>query len=179
MIRLSAQVKTLCFVGALLILIEIINVFTGRMLSHFGVIPRHLSHLLGIFTAPFLHGNPAHLMANLFPLLLFMWLSMQWGKRTFILTTFAIIVLSGLAVWLFARGATHIGASGAVYGYFGFLVLAGFRSKKIRYLLISVVVAVVYGGMLIGVLPLSPYVSFEYHFFGFISGLIAAWYWAK
>ncbi|TAP39780.1 rhomboid family intramembrane serine protease [Alteromonas sp. KUL49] len=179
MIGFSSQIKTLCFIAALLILIELINVFTGRLLSQFGVIPRHLTHLPGIFAAPFLHGTPAHLMANLFPLLLFMWLSMQWGKRTFIITTFAIIILSGLAVWLFARGAIHIGASGLVYGYFGFLVLAGFRSKKIRYLVISVIVAIVYGGMLVGILPLSPYISFEYHLFGFISGLVAAWYWAK
>jgi len=82
-------------------------------------------------------------------------------------------------VWLFGRGAIHIGASGMVYGYFGFLVLAGFKSKKIKYLVISVLVAALYGGMLVGILPTSKFISFEYHLFGFIGGLIAAWYWAR
>ena len=68
---LSVQLRVLLTLGALLILIEIINVFTANALNQFGVIPRSLSHLPYIFSAPFLHGSPSHLMANLIPLLLF------------------------------------------------------------------------------------------------------------
>jgi len=176
---LSLQVKLLFFVGALLILLEVINLLTGNGLNQFGVIPRTLSHLPYIFTAPFLHGSPAHLFANIVPLLLFMWLTMQWGKRTFIAATLCAMVIGGLGVWLLGRSAIHIGASGMVYGYFGFLMLAGFIGNKKRYLLISIVVAVIYGGMLVGVLPSSRFISFEYHLFGFLGGLFAAWYWAR
>lgn len=176
---LSFQLRVLLTLGALLILLEIVNLITGNSLNQFGVVPRSLAHLPYIFSAPFLHGSPSHLMANLFPLLLFMWLTMQWGKRTFLLATASSLIIGGLGVWLFARSAVHIGASGMVYGYFGFLVLAGFKSKKIKYLIISVVVAVLYGGMLMGILPTSRFISFEYHFFGFLGGLIAAWYWAR
>ena len=166
---LSVQLRVLLTLGALLILIEIINVFTANALNQFGVIPRSLSHLPYIFSAPFLHGSPSHLM----------WLTMQWGTRTFVITTLSALMVGGLGVWLFGRGAIHIGASGMVYGYFGFLVLAGFKSKKIKYLVISVLVAALYGGMLVGILPTSKFISFEYHLFGFIGGLIAAWYWAR
>lgn len=176
---LSVQLRVLLTLGALLILIEVINIFTANALNQFGVIPRSLSHLPYIFTAPFLHGSPSHLMANLIPLLLFMWLTMQWGTRTFVIATLSALMVGGLGVWLFGRGAIHIGASGMVYGYFGFLVLAGFKSKKIKYLVISVLVAALYGGMLVGILPTSKFISFEYHLFGFIGGLIAAWYWAR
>ncbi|HCG88950.1 MAG: rhomboid family intramembrane serine protease, partial [Pseudomonadota bacterium] len=79
---LSFQIRVLLTLGALLIVIEVANLLTGNALNQFGVVPRTLSTLPYIFTAPFLHGTPTHLMANLVPLLLFMWLTMQWGKRT-------------------------------------------------------------------------------------------------
>ncbi len=176
---LKKQLRFLAVITALLIALEAINVLTANSLNQFGLVPRSLHHLGYIFTAPFLHGSPAHLMTNLVPLLLFMWLSLQWGTRTFTLTTLTIFILAGLAVWLFGRQAYHIGASGVVYGYFGFLVLGGFISKKIPYIIISVLVAILYGGMLVGVLPSKSFISFEYHLFGFISGLIAAWAWAR
>ena len=104
---LSVQLRVLLTLGALLILIEVINVFTANALNQFGVIPRSLSHLPYIFSAPFLHGSPSHLMANLIPLLLFMWLTMQWGTRTFVITTLSALMVGGLGVWLFGRGAIH------------------------------------------------------------------------
>ena len=176
---LSLQLRVLLAVSVTLIALEIINVFTGNRLNQFGVIPRSVAHLPYIFSAPFLHSTPSHLMANLFPLLLFMWLTMQWGKRTFILTTFSALIIGGLGVWIFGRHAMHIGASGMVYGYFGFLVLAGFKSNRVKYLIISLLVAALYGGMLIGLFPTSRFISFEYHLFGFLGGLFAAWHWAR
>ncbi|MBU3021777.1 rhomboid family intramembrane serine protease [Aestuariibacter sp. A3R04] len=176
---LKKQIRFLVALAAVLIVTEAINVFTGNGLNQFGLIPRELPSLPFIFTAPFLHGSPTHLMTNLLPLMLFIWLSMQWGNRTFWLTTLTIFLMGGLGVWLFGRHAVHIGASGMVYGYFGFLLLAGFRSKRVPYLIISVLVALLYGGMLFGILPTKAFVSFEYHLFGFIGGVIAAWAWVK
>ena len=179
MTTLSKQLRGIGAVAVLLIAIEFINMLTANSLNQFGIVPRSPGHLSGIITAPFLHGSVVHLLANLPVLLLFIWLSLQWGSKRFWLATLTIFVISGLGVWLFGRHAMHIGASGIVYGYFGFLVLAGFRSKKISLIVISVLVALLYGGMLVGLLPASQYVSFEYHLFGFISGLVAAWAWAK
>lgn len=173
------QLTVLGAVAGILLLLEVINVLTGNWLNQFGLLPRHLYSLGFIFTAPWLHGTPAHLLTNLFPLLLFMWLTMQWGSKLFLKVSLTIMVLSGIAVWIFARGAIHIGASGMLYGYFGFLLLAGFTSGRFRYLLISVVVIALYGGMLVGVLPTQRFISFEYHLFGFLAGLLCAWAWAR
>jgi len=102
---LSFQLRVLLTLGAFLIVIEIVNLVTGNSLNQFGVYPRSLSHLPYIFTAPFLHGTPSHLMANFIPLLLFMWLTMQWGKRTFLIATASALIIGGLGVWIFGRSA--------------------------------------------------------------------------
>lgn len=179
MSQIKNQLKLLAVIAAILIIIEVINLLTANSLNQFGVLPRALPYLPYIFTAPFLHGSAGHLMTNLVPLLLFIWLSLQWGNRTFWLTTLSICLIGGIGVWLFGRSAIHIGASGMVYGYFGFLLLAGFRTGRAPYIIISVLVAILYGGMLFGILPTRSFVSFEYHLFGFIGGLIAAWAWVK
>ncbi|MEC7692442.1 MAG: rhomboid family intramembrane serine protease [Pseudomonadota bacterium] len=177
--QLKKQLRFLAIIAGVLILIEALNLLTGNSLNQFGIIPRALPYLPYIFTAPFLHGSVSHLITNLVPLMLFMWLTMQWGNRTFWLTTLTILLTGGLGVWIFGRSAIHIGASGMVYGYFGFLLLAGFMSRKVPYLVISVLVAIMYGGMLFGILPTKAFISFEYHLFGFIGGLIAARAWVK
>lgn len=177
--QLKKQLRFLAIIAGVLILIEALNLLTGNSLNQFGVIPRALPYLPYIFIAPFLHGSASHLITNLVPLMLFMWLTMQWGNRTFWLTTLTILLTGGLGVWIFGRSAIHIGASGMVYGYFGFLLLAGFMSRKVPYLVISVLVAIMYGGMLFGILPTKAFISFEYHLFGFIGGLIAARAWVK
>ncbi len=176
---LKKQIQFLIIVTLILFIIAAINLLTANSLNQFGLIPREGTSLLSIFIAPWLHGSAAHLLTNLVPLLLFMWLTMQWPRSHFWLVTLAICIIGGLGVWLFGRSAIHIGASGMVYGYFGFLLLAGYRSGQLRYIAISVFVALLYGGMLIGILPAKAFISFEYHLFGFIGGIFAAWAWAK
>ncbi|GGW86764.1 rhomboid family intramembrane serine protease [Alteromonas halophila] len=173
------QLSFLGIVAGILLVLEVINLFTGNYLNQYGLVPRHLHALGFMFTAPWLHSSPTHLIANLLPLVLFMWLTMQWGNKVFVKVSLTVMVLSGIGVWLFARSAVHIGASGMLYGYFGFLLLAGFTSGRVRYLLISIVVIALYGGMLVGVLPTQRFISFEYHLFGFLAGLLSAWTWAR
>ena len=175
--KLKQQFRFLAIIGALLIALELINLFTMRSLSSLGIMPRFVPGWWHIFTAPFVHGSPTHLVANLVPLMLFMWLTLQWGKRTFGWVTVTVFLVSGICVWMFGRSAYHIGASGIVYGYFGFLLLAGFMPRRIPYIIISVLVAIVYGGLIIGILPSNGFVSYEYHFFGFVAGLFSAWKW--
>lgn len=176
---LSHQIRIIAMIAVALLGTEFINLFMADALNQFGLRPRSVTHLSGVLFAPLLHANITHFASNFLPLLMFSWLTMQWGKRVYVNTTLLIWLGAGVCVWLFGRSALHIGASGMVYGYLGFLILGGFYSKKLHLLIISIVIAVLYGGMIFGVLPLHRFVSFEYHLFGFIMGLIAARFWAK
>jgi membrane associated rhomboid family serine protease len=173
------QIRLVLAIFLLLTAIEIINLLTGRMLNHLGIIPRYVPGLRGIVLGPFLHGSLQHYFANIIPLCIFSYLLLQYGLKRYMQLTICIILITGLLVWLFGRPATHIGASGVIYGYFGYLVLAGFLSGKFKLMIISVLVAFFYGGLIFGVLPSTPFVSWESHLFGFITGLAGAKLWAK
>lgn len=173
---LKNQLKITLWLLGLFLVVEIVNLFTGRSLNQFGLLPREAQALPGILLAPFLHSNLAHFFSNIIPLGIFSLLMLEYGLRRALLVNLWIILVSGILVWLLGRYALHIGASGLIYGQFGFLVLAGFYHRQFLKLLISVGVGVVYGSMIFGVLPGRAFVSWEYHLFGFIAGLIAAHY---
>ena len=175
----NQHIRLVVVVFVLFSAIERINLFTGRMLSQLGTIPRYVPGLKGIILGPFVHGSLQHYFSNIIPLCIFTYLLLQYGLNRYLQVTLWIMITSGLLVWLFARPATHIGVSGVVYGYFGYLVLAGFLSGKFKLIIISVLVAFFYGGLIFGILPSSPFVSWESHLFGFIAGLVAAKLWAK
>lgn len=176
---LKKHLRIVAYVFALLFVIEMINLFTGRILNQFSIVPRSLFSLPYIISAPFLHASLQHFLSNIVTLCVFTFLLLQFSQRTFFVLSFSLIVSTGLLVWLFGRNAFHLGASGIIYGYFGFLVVAGFLSRKIGLMIISLLVAFVYGTMVWGVLPSQPYISWESHFFGFVSGLFLAWFLMK
>ncbi len=160
---------------ALLWALEAVDtILLGGSLDGLGLRPRTVSGLMGLVTAPFLHSGFGHLAANTAPFLVLGALVMMRGVRDFVSATVVITVVGGLGVWLFGRSATHIGASGLVFGYMGFLLLVGFLERSIIGILVAVVVGSVYGGMLWGVLPQRPCVSWEGHLFGFLAGVFAA-----
>ena len=175
----SQQVRWVFALFLLLTAVEIINLLTGRLLNQFGIFPRDIPGLIGIIFSPFIHGSLAHYLSNIIPICIFSYLLMQYGKKRYLIVTIWILFINGILVWLFARGASHIGISGMIYGYFGFLVLAGFLSGKFKLMAISVVVAFFYGGLIWGILPIRSFVSWESHLFGFIAGLVAAKLWAR
>ncbi|OED45040.1 rhomboid family intramembrane serine protease [Endozoicomonas sp. (ex Bugula neritina AB1)] len=164
---------------ALLTAIELINMATGRSLNQFGIAPRQIQSLPGILAAPFIHGSLMHLISNAIPLAVFSFLLMMHGFIRYLVVSLWVILVGGGMVWLLGREAMHIGASGVIYGYFAYLVVAGFLAKKIKLLLISLFVMLGYGGMIWGVLPTSPYISWESHLFGAVSGVIAAFIWGR
>jgi len=173
------KVQPLLLFLASFVLVELVNIVLGRSLNSFGLVPRELSHLYGIITAPWLHISVGHLLANLSALAVFGIILWQWGQNRFWKITLFIVFTSGLLVWIFARPAFHIGASGLVYGYFGFCLIGGWLSRRPLLIFLSVLVALVYGSMIWGVLPIREGVSFEFHLAGFFMGLVAARLWAK
>ena len=177
--RVKTRTKIVFSIITLLLLIEIINILTGRSLGQFGIYPRHSGSLTGIFTAPFIHGSLVHFLSNAIPLAIFCFLLLIHGTRRFILVSLWVMVAGGSLVWLFGRNAMHIGASGVFYGYFAYLVTAGLLSRQFKLLLISLFVMLGYGGMVWGVLPTRPYISWESHLFGALAGMLCAVFYIR
>lgn len=178
-VSFKAQVKIVLIFCSIMALIEVLNLFTGRSLNQFGLIPRDSSSLYAIASAPFLHGSLLHFFSNIIPLAIFSFLMLEHGRLRFYLVSVTCVLVSGILVWIFARDAVHVGASGLIYGYFGYLLLAGILSREIKLMLISLFIGFSYGGMVFGILPSFPHVSWESHLFGFIAGLGSAFFWGK
>lgn len=144
----------------------------GRWLDSWGIRPRDIGGLWGIVFSPFLHGGFAHLIANTVPFLTLGFLVMLRGLGTFVGVSLLVLLLGGLGVWAFAPGNTiHIGASGLIFGYIGYLLARGYFERGFGALVVAVMVAVIYGGALWGVLPGEPGISWEGHLFGFLAGV--------
>lgn len=148
-------------------------------LTRYGIVPRHVAGLPGILWAPFLHASLKHLVANTAPLLVLGGILCARGKREFQGVMVAGIVLGGGLTWLFARQATHVGASGLVFACFGYLVSLAVFNRTIGSLLLSLACLVGYGGMLWGILPTAAHVSWEGHLAGLIAGVALGWLRAK
>lgn len=156
-----------------------LNYVLAVELNHYGIYPRELSSLPGILWWPLLHGGFVHLAMNTTSLFVFGFLVGLRGPKVFISASLLIILLAGFGVWVFGRPAYHIGASGLVFGYFGFLVAAAAYEKKFSTILIAALVLFFYGGLLVGVLPSEDFVSFEGHLFGLMAGMLAASLFAR
>ena len=152
-----------------------VNTLLGGSLLRFGVIPRTAVGLRGILFAPFLHGSLNHILANSIPFVVLGWMVMLRDERHFIPVTLAGIVGSGLIAWLLgAPGSVHIGASGVIFGYLGFLMLTGWYTRSFVSILLSVVVTLVWGSLVLGMLPGAPGISWQAHVGGFLGGALAA-----
>jgi membrane associated rhomboid family serine protease len=167
--------------GSLVILLwflELIDwLLFGVNLDALGIAPRRLWGLRGILFAPFLHVGFAHLAANTLPLLVLGWFVMLRGLREFAWVTAVSILVSGLGTWLIGpSNSVHLGASGLIFGYFGYLLLRGYFERSWPSILGSILVGLLYGGMLFGILPQGVGISWQAHLFGFIGGGLAA-YW--
>lgn len=177
------QVKTLAVIVAGLWLVEIADqVVFGGSLDGLGIRPRQTSGLWGILFAPFLHGDFAHLISNTLPFITLSWLIMLRSTEDWLAVTLIAAVVGGLGTWLLgAPSSVHIGASGVIFGYFGFLLLRGYFERSLVAIAFSVLVFFLYGSILWGVLPRldgAP-ISWEGHLFGFIGGVLAAKLMAK
>ncbi|MFH8566900.1 rhomboid family intramembrane serine protease [Streptomyces sp. NPDC017993] len=161
---------------ALLWLLEGLDVATGNALDSFGIQPRDPAELVDVVPAAFLHFGFGHLSANTLPLLLLGFVAaLRSGVRRFLAVVLLIILASGLGVWLTAPPQSNTaGASGVVFGLFGYLVVRGFIDRKLLDIGIGVVVAAVYGSLVWGALPTDSGISWQGHLFGLLGGVLAA-----
>ena len=146
----------------------------GWDLHDLGIRPRDVHGLVGILGAPFVHASFEHLMSNTLPLGLLAALTLYAYPRA---TRWALPIIwlaSGLGVWLWARASVHVGISGVTVGLMTFLFLIGLLRRDRLGVAIALLVFFLYGGMVMSVLPREEHVSFEYHFFGALAGVIAA-----
>ncbi len=173
--EIKAQISILLSLVAIMWGLEIIDTFVFRhQLDIFGIIPRQSLGLRGIVFAPFLHGSFAHLIANTFPFVVLAWLIMARSIGDFAIVSIICMLGGGLGTWLFGSSGVHIGASGVIFGYLGFLLARYYFDRRLSSGLIALFVGTTYGSVLWGVLPSVPGISWEGHLFGFLSGILAA-----
>ncbi len=157
-------------------IVELIDLASGSHLDQFGIVPRQISRLWSIGAAPFLHVGFSHVAANTIPFLVLGWFVLLRGAKTFFFVTILVILVSGFGTWLIAPSASiHLGASGLVFGYFGYLLLRGYFERSYESIIWAIIVATLYGGLLLGLFPRSNGISWQMHLFGFIGGGLAAY----
>lgn len=162
---------------SLLWIIQIINASIFNYgLNHFGIFPRTLSGLTGIFFAPFLHGNYQHLISNSFMILLLSWIICFYDKKTWLNSIIVGTIIGGFITWIFGNYGVHIGASILIFSLWGTILGIAVFHKKPFFIIASLILMSTYGlGMLYGLIPQSN-ISLSGHLGGLIAGFIFAKY---
>ncbi len=172
---LKGQATVLGGALALMWVVFIASRMSGGTLLLLGVIPRTAIGLRGIVFAPFLHASLHHLLANSIPFAVLGWLVMLRDSRHFVPVTAVAMLSSGMMAWLLgAPGSVHIGASGVIFGYLGFLMLSGWYARSVGSIILSIIVTVLWGGLILGVMPGAAGISWQAHLGGFLGGALAA-----
>lgn len=172
----GAAVRTIVAFVGLLYLVELVDVLTVPRLDEAGIRPREVEGLDGIVFAPLLHGGWGHLVANTVPLLVFGFLILLAGIARWLAVTGTVWLVGGTGVWMTGGEQTiHIGASILAFGWLTYLLVRGLFSHSVREVALGAVMLFLYGGLLWGVLPGQPGVSWQGHLFGALGGLWAAW----
>lgn len=165
--------------AALLWAVKAFEWLSGADLGRFGIYPRTLKGMIGIIASPLVHGDSFHLLSNTFPLIMLgvglFYFYNDIARRVFLLIYF----LTSFSVWMVAREAWHIGASGVVYGLVSFLFFIGLFRKDSASMTISLIVLLLYSGMLGGLFPAELGISYESHIMGAFVGLAAAFFYRK
>jgi membrane associated rhomboid family serine protease len=172
----SQQVYLLGGLVALMWAIELVDtLLLGGMLDHWGIQPRTISGLPGILFAPLLHGGLPHLISNTVPFAVLGWLVLAEDFDEWLVVSIVAGLVSGLGTWVFgAANSVHIGASGIVFGYFGFLASRAWFERNFKSIVIAGMTISLFGGIIWGVLPGKVGISWEGHLFGLIGGILAA-----
>jgi membrane associated rhomboid family serine protease len=160
--------------------IEIVDFVLPMNLDALGIRPRSERGLLGVLLSPFLHVGFGHLISNSLPFLLLGGLVMTGGRRQFLLVSVWVTIIGGAGVWLMGGGRTvHLGASLVIFGYLGFLLSRGIAERSVGGVLLSLALLFGYGGMLFGIFPGQPGISWLGHLCGFLAGIAGAFLFTR
>lgn len=156
-----------------------LNAVTGGAVDQtLGLLPRSARGAWGILLHPLLHANVQHLAMNAIGLVLIGGTVFLRSERDFWRVTLLGTLLGGSATWLIGRPNIHVGASGLVFAYLGYLLTTGWFDRKLTSVALSVVAAVLWGSALWGLSPMQSGISWELHSFGLLGGVVGAW-WRK
>lgn len=158
----------------LLWLILLIDIAFSLNAYRWSILPGQLSGLKGVLFGPLIHGSTQHLLSNTLPLLLLGTIMLYGNINTRWWVLAIIWCVSGLGVWCFARNSYHFGASGLTHGLFYYLCLVGLLRRDMRSVVLLMIAFYMYGSMLTTIFPGERGVSFEYHLFGAIGGIMSA-----
>jgi len=170
--RLALRIS-LAFIGILWAIFIVDNVF-GLQLGRFGLRPHSIPGLVGVITAPLLHGNFPHILSNSIPLLISLTATLYLYPSSAMRVVPLIWMGSGLLAWFIGRSSLHYGASGLIYGLLAYVFVSGILRRDMRSVSVSLLVGFLYGSMVWGVLPTRPHVSWEMHLSGAVLGVLLA-----
>ncbi len=186
--KLDTEVEKKIFIHSLLLpaafvllmwIVKLIEVTAGLNFTRYGIFPLHVYGLKGILFSPFIHADFSHLISNSLPFFILGFMLVYFYRRITYRIFFLLYFLSGLSTWVIGREAWHIGASGVVYALAAFHFVSGIIRSDVRLLTLSVVVVFLYGGLVWGLLPIRPEISWEGHLSGSIWGVALAFYYRK
>ncbi|MFE7093984.1 rhomboid family intramembrane serine protease [Streptomyces erythrochromogenes] len=166
---------------ALLWVLEAVDYATGHALDQYGILARDPDSLTGVFSAAFLHFGFDHVASNSVPLLVLGFIAALSGIRRFLAVCGLILLADGLGTWLISpSGTMTLGASGIVFGLFGYLLVRGFVERKALGIAVAVGVAAVWGTTIVsGILPTDSGVSWQGHLCGLVAGIVTALYFQR
>jgi membrane associated rhomboid family serine protease len=146
-----------------------------QLTLNYGIRPRDISSLPNVFTAPFLHFSWAHIEGNSGPLFIFGFLAAYRGVKKFAGVTVLVVLTSGLAAWLFEPANTvGAGASGVVFGYFGYIMVRGFFDRHVIDMVIGAIMALCFAYQFTVLLPQAG-IGWQAHIGGLVGGVLAGW----
>ncbi|MBI9072303.1 MAG: rhomboid family intramembrane serine protease [Melioribacteraceae bacterium] len=174
LLKIKKSIKVASCYISIIWLIQFFEIITSISFSQFGVYPRTTFGLIGILSSPLIHSDLNHLISNTFPLLFLLPAIIYFydeNSKTILAINYLV---PNLLVWCFGRESFHIGSSGFLYALAFFIFFSGVFRKDIKSVSLSLIVAFLYGGLIWGVLPTNPRISFESHLFGAIVGIVLA-----
>jgi membrane associated rhomboid family serine protease len=176
--RLALKI-TLVLIGVLWA-VFIIDAAFGLRLARFGLRPGSVSGLVGILTAPLLHGTVPHLLSNTIPLLVSLTATLYLYPASAVRVIPLVWIGSGTLAWFLGQAPSlHIGASGLIYGLLAYVFVGGILRRDLRSVSVSLMVGFLYGSMVWGVLPIRAGMSWEMHLSGALTGLVLAFVYRR
>tara|TARA_B100001287_G_scaffold124310_1_gene104775 strand:+ start:3672 stop:4268 length:597 start_codon:yes stop_codon:yes gene_type:complete len=158
-------------------IVKIVEFHYNITLVSYGVLPKKIEGLKGIFFSPFIHKDFTHLINNTFPILILGILLFFTYKKTALSIFFWLFFISGFWLWIIGRPSYHIGASGIIYSLASFLFFSGVFSKNRQLIAISLVIIFSYGYLIWGIFPINSNISWEGHLTGLLAGLLVAFFY--